>query len=181
MNNKRGQFYLIAAVVVVALVLAYIAISNSISKSSFRELEKPQEDLKIESSNVLDYVLYKNLDEAQRNEKIEDFAKTYSNYSSAENFYYIYGDSSSIRVSAYRKKSSSGIYVNAAGSNEEMEIPLKIFTTQNFIPTLDEVTLTIEGNEHSFKIEQGQNFYFIISQENEGEEYIFTGSAIKDE
>ena len=54
MRQKRGQFYLIAALVIIAVIIGYAGISNYLEKKESIKLYNLGEELGIESENVLD-------------------------------------------------------------------------------------------------------------------------------
>lgn len=174
---KRAQFYLIAAVVIIAVILGFVAISNSLEKKDFTNIEISKEELEIESQAVLDYINYQGAD---ADEKLENFTKLYSNYTEVENIYFVYGITNDVEVAAFRKFSDATILVNDGNVNNEMDIPAGIYTSQHYSPSSN-IILTINNIKHDFEIKQGKNFYFVFSEDREGEDYVFTGSAIKDE
>jgi hypothetical protein len=178
MKGKKAQFYLIAAVVLIALALGFVAISNSLKKESFQNLDEPKEEIEIEAQNVLNYAIYNDLDSAETEELFLNFAEIYSNYSVAENIYFLFGNSSDLIVTAYRRESPLTIYVDVGQGNEEMNVYLNEFKYEEYSPSTNNIKIIISEVEHNFELEKGKNFYYLISEESKGEEYIFTGGVI---
>jgi len=58
MRQKRGQFYLIAALIIIAVIIGFAGISNYIQKKEVIKLYDLGEELGIESQNVLDFGTY---------------------------------------------------------------------------------------------------------------------------
>ena len=175
MNNKRGQFYLIAAVILVAMILGLVTISNNAKKKDFTNIYDSEEELKIEAEAVLDYAI-KN-EPADIDGRLETFTRNYSNYSEAENLYFVFGDETSVNIAAYRKSTPATIFVDG----NDLEIPVESYTIlEDYTPADNKITLTINEISHEFELKTGQNFYFIISHETEEEDYVFTGSVIKE-
>ena len=174
--NKRGQFYLIAAMIIVALILGFAAITNEIKKEEFTELESATEELKIEGQAVLDHAAYQKLTDTEINDLLISFTQSYSNYTSAENLYFIFGDSSEITVAAYRRSSPGEILVNGL----EFVIEQETYTYNSYASPPTPTIITINEIDHEFELKQGENFYFILSQGREGGAYFFTGGVVKD-
>ncbi len=53
-KNKRGQFYLVATVIIVATILVYTGVTNYYLKKTYSTVEEVKEELDIESSHILD-------------------------------------------------------------------------------------------------------------------------------
>ena len=178
-KNQKGQFYLIAAVILVAMILGFVTISNNAKKKDFAKIYDFEEELKIEAEAVLDYAI-KN-EPADINGRLETFTRNYSNYSEAENLYFVFGDQTLVNIAAYRKSTPATILVNVGGGNVELDIPEKTYILESYTSPINPVSLTINEIPYEFTLKTGKNFYFIISQGTEEEEdYVFTGSVIKE-
>jgi hypothetical protein len=151
MKNKRGQFYLIATIVIVVLVIGLVVTYNHYSKDYSTEAQKIANEVEIESSKVMDY------DTLHSTENIENFAKDYSIYLGEEKeIYYFIVDGT--EKEAYR-------YVNGIK---------KDFTGNLSVGTMD-IKFTLEKDVYSFDLEKGKNLYFLVIYETGGERYVFTG------
>ena len=168
-SNKRGQMYLIAAVIIVTIVLGFAAISNySRTKSTIR-LYNLKEDLEIASENVLEYGIYNEYDDQDMQLLIENFIQLYTEYiGEGIEIYFVYGNRDKIYVTTYSELSSINV------GDETILITSGELTTQEFIPTGNKVVVQIDGVEYEFNLKSGENFYFIISQEIGEEEHIVT-------
>lgn len=162
MHNKRGQFYLIAAIIIVAIILGFATTSNSLKKEEFAEMDDVAKELEIESQAVIDHAVINNLDVKVR---LGLFAETYAPYSNAENLYFIFGDSDFVGVGVYQKLYSGSILVDGA----ELDISQGVYTSKNYTTTSNKINLTINELPHIFDLEDGTNFYFVIAKiEDEG-------------
>lgn len=173
MQNKRGQFYLIAAVIIIAMVLATSALVNKATKQEFSEIQYAGEELSIEAEAVLDYGIKNN---QNMDILLKHFTKNYSDYSNVENLYFVFGDTSAVSVAAYRHYLPAVISVNVGGDNEPLEIPVATYTKEDYTPIGNVITLTINEIPYEFELKEGANFYFITSESDEEQEYIITGS-----
>lgn len=149
--NKTGQFYLIATVIIVVLIVGLATISNySKSKSSARFYDL-KEELEIESGYVLDYGVIKNKD---IDILMENFTDNFGDYISEDiDLYFIFGEEGSLNGLKYKGGSKESISVSESGGK---------------------ATLSIEDNEYEFDLKPGENFYFIIYQNIDGEKYVVT-------
>jgi len=156
MKQKRGQFYLIAALVIISIIIGFAAVSNYLQQKESIKLYNLGEELGIESENVLDFGTYNEFDETQMENLLKDFIGTYAEYiEEGIEIYFIFGNPDKITVIGYR---------------ELEEVPfISVYT-----PSDTEVIVTINSVEYIFKLKKGENFYFVISQEIEGEQYVIT-------
>jgi len=169
--NKKGQFYLIAGIVIAVLIIGVAAISTYIIKESDVRIQDLREDIQIESFYVMDYGLVNELGQSSFDELLIDFTETYRDYFKGEkSHYFIFGDQNSMTVSGYQTEERS-VYLN-----DELVTDLVGEFTKNISPEGEqEVILKIDDNSYSFPISQGKNFYFVISQSIGDEEHIITG------
>jgi hypothetical protein len=165
--NKRGQMYLIAAVIIVTIILGFAAISNYSKKKSAVRLYNLREDLEIASENVLEYGVYNEYDEIEMQELLEDFIELYTEHiGEGIEIYFVYGNREKILVTTYSELTS----INVEG--EPVLITSGELTTQEFYPTGNNVIVQIDSIEYEFKLKSGENFYFVISQKIGEEEHV---------
>ena len=152
MKQKRGQFYLIAAILIVVLLIIFATVYNYSSKKSSTTIYDLGEELGIESQNIIDYgTTSGNIDTV-----LEDFIEDYVNYAGeGKNLYFIFGDSGSMQIKAYENLAD---------------------VSNSYSPTTGGGKVSVEIDEivYQFDLEAGYNFYFVVSQEIEGEKYVAT-------
>lgn len=73
-KNSAGQFYLIATIILIGLIISFALINNYSSNKDPRNLKQMAEELKIEGEKVLDY------DIINSQLKFEEFSRDYSVY-----------------------------------------------------------------------------------------------------
>ena len=167
--NKKGQFYLIAAIIIITVVVGFVTISNYSMKRDSVKIYDFGEELGIESQNVLDYGTY-NEGTVDMDALLEDFIESYVDYSGGgKNLYFLFGDFDNIKIIAYQELEES---VSLDGSEVAM---MNGKGEKTHTPSADKkVVIEIEEVEYDFKLTEGENFYFVISQEIEGEKYVVT-------
>lgn len=173
MRDKRGQFYLIAAMIIIAMVIGLVTIVNTSQKQEFDEITEAAEELSIEAEAVLDYAV---INGVTVNTQMNNFTNDYIAYTNVENVYFFYGEGTSVNVKAFRKKTPAQIEVEGS--------PLNIIngttTTGSFTVSDGVLNVVIDYIEHQFSWLEGNNFYYILSEGNEkDEEYVFSGNAIR--
>ena len=191
--DKEGQFYLLAAIVIIVLLLSYVGVSNYINKKNATKVYDVKEELNIEGNNVLEFGILNSdtlsLSEAgteiARGEDaiIEHFMTLYETYleSVGENIdiYYILGNKDAIKAYKIGETSGGELILNFGGTRLTENIIKKSIEElkgeRNYYTVSEgKVTITIEGNNYDFDLKAGENFYFIISQTVGGEQYVDT-------
>lgn len=149
--NRKGQFYLVAALAMISIMIGIAAIAN---KSEIKESPKIIYDWKEELDIEIDYVSdYLAANDVSRNIFLENFTRIFSNYSKDTEFYFIYGEGEDLN--AY--KDFNGLRENVNIQVEEEKIKINI----------DEV-------EYKFPLIQGENFYYIICKKEGEDRYVAT-------
>jgi len=166
-GDKEGQFYLLATIIIITVIGGFIIISNYSQKRSDIGFDYLGEELSIESEKVIDYGINNN-----ENIKalLKNFTETYSTYSEAENLYFIFGNRESITLSGYQKLNSGKIAIG----NQELILNKGEYNSMELINPQENIKVTVNEIGYDFSLKSGENFYFIISKELEGETYIIT-------
>jgi len=147
-ENKRGQFYLMATIIIIGIIISVLTISNYSFKQTHLNIYDFQEELKIEGEKVLDY------ETTTSDSKFDDFAKNYSEYAGdKKEIYFIVGRNNTLDVFRYNN-----------GIKE----------SQTYQKNGDNITVSINSNDYEFEIKEGENFHFIILEIIDGEQYVVT-------
>ncbi|MBU1129199.1 MAG: hypothetical protein KJ949_01045 [Nanoarchaeota archaeon] len=147
--KKRGQFYLIAAVIIIAIILAFVTISNYYKPKNFVQIEDLKKELEIESSEVLDYII-QNPDSTTLNK----FTANFSQYVRSEiNITYITDASETLECYYYDQLTKKDLGCSEIGGK---------------------VTVYSNGYNYEFEMTEGFDFHFIISQTVGGEHHVVT-------
>lgn len=150
--NKRGQFYLVAAIIIVSIVASLITITNYAKKNQTILVNDFAKELKIETQKVLEY------DISNSDNKINQYGMDYSNHSGSNiELYFIIGNNPNIN--AYK-------YLN--GYESDANENLQLDTINN------KIIFNLYGTNHTFDLREGNNFYFLILQNIKGEIYVKT-------
>jgi len=161
-----------ATVIIILVIIGFITISNYSRRKTSTKLYDLGEELGIESQNVLDYGTYLySIDKTIGVDFfLEQFIETYVDYAGADkNLYFLFGDHTSIKVKTYQEIEE---IVSVDGQNIMMTDGEG---EKSYTPSESKIAIIINDTEYHFKLNKGENFYFVISQEIEGERYVITG------
>ena len=173
-SDKRGQFYLIAAIVIIAIIIGFATITNSFKKGSVDEKKVYflSNELDTEGAYVIDYSVFKSEDVEK---KLIEFTSQYGQYAGEDReIYFVFGNKNKIMVASYEEITSGTISVEGGGSGPILQlIKEKGFKKSEISPGgKDKVTIKIkqEGKDvnYDFELKPGENFYFVISQDIPG-------------
>ena len=174
-RGKSGQFYLVAAVVIVGAIIGISAVSNYSKKEESPGINDLSEEIQIESAKTLDYGIKNGLTQPQMNQLMKNFTSYYVNYEgrSQKSLYFIFGTRSNITVSGYQEEGKT-ILVKSGTSQATITTQPGDFTG-SLDPQENGLTFDIDGNSYVFDLSPAENFYFVTTQNVGGGEYVVTG------
>lgn len=165
-RGKKGQFYILAAMVIVAMIAGFAAVSNFAQKRSSVQLYDVGDELNIESSKVLDYGVSS---DDNLSVIVDDFTSQYDEYAGEDrDIYFIVGNQNLVTLITYESVSSGEVKLV-----DLRPIGTQIFKDELIRADYDpecsgngvcEVTIKIGDDLYDFELKPGENFYFIISQ-----------------
>ena len=173
--KKRGQFYLLAAIVIIVVISGFAAVSNYMEKKGSVKLYDLKEEIGIESGKVLDYGIITN--EENINSLVENFTDLFQEYAGEDkDLYFIFGNYTDIWVISYEEViiGNIRIYSSDTGSNIALTAKEATPTRLDILKEQDvhKVEVVIGGIDYDFELKPGDNFFFILSQEIEGEKHV---------
>ena len=177
MENKRGQFYLIAAIIIVMAISGIASIKTyAIAKEEPRKIQDIGSELKEESTRIIDYGIYsrENLTRLLNNFSDEEFAPYFLKKTQGTNIVFIYGNVDELYSVQYLQDHTGTISATLGGASVNWQ-PTAYYSNRTKVTGVsvgDTVTVTVLGKDFDFEIRENEMFYFIITQEKEGEIYI---------
>jgi hypothetical protein len=171
-KNSRGQFYLLAAIVIIVIIAGFAAVSNYAQKKTSVKLYDVKDELGIESGKVLDYGTLKgdridtDGDGIADTDIIEHFTDQYDKYAGEDKeIFFIFGNYEEVVLITYADISPGTIEIVAGETKAEYDVPGREIIKEVITPTESgEVSIKIEENVYDFILKPGENFYFVISQ-----------------
>jgi len=178
--NKRGQFYLVAAIVLVVIIISFATIQNYTRRKSAIKIYDIKEELGIESGNVLDYGTFNIADDEERRDLIENFSEEYIAYAGeGRNLSLIFGDYKQMWQITYEEVIVGEVGVQGIGKGtSRLDIIGSRIKIEEIQPTYEQngnvykIEVELAGTKYDFELKPGENFYFIISEEIGGEQHV---------
>ncbi len=176
MMNKRGQFYIIAAIIIILAVagLASIRTYTTVTPKP-RSIESVGSELREEGYRVVDFGVY---NKENITKYLNNFTDIYAPYflrkTGNANAIFVYGNTSDLFSAKFDNVSTGRVSATVGGSNPSWNMDTSFVnrTRVNFDPITRKVTVTIFNNPYEFDIKNNEMFYFVIIQEKDGEVYI---------
>lgn len=172
--NKRGQFFLIAALVLIAIFVGLGAIytSSKVSTEDFTVYDLSKE-INFESSQVVNTGVLTGLSSTEIINRIKTLSEVYSESNQESDFLLVYGNETELNAFYYNNTETGEIGLST-GAETSPQITLQA----------REVTIIREQNQNSlrvllpndinydFNITSGQAFYIIIKKERGDEQIV---------
>lgn len=195
--QKKGQFYIISTLIIIAVIIGLVTAVNYIKKPKepvkFYDLS---EDYEAETTKIVDYGVYSKQNVPV---EIEEFTEKFSEYAEEKDpnvqIIYLYGDKDNLQVFNYGKEeakvisSSTGTTI-PGGSIETMSKINVEYGEQQFSRDVEEkmkyfkniketissagqwIQIEIAGIVHNFNLADEDNFYYILKTESGKEVHI---------
>lgn len=175
-RDKKGQFYLAAAIVIIALLAGAAGVTNSLKKTEPVKIYNLKDELGIESGQVLDYGVYNGKDTDEMNSLLEDFTQNYAGYvEKGFSLYFVFGNAEEIVVAGYKDLLTGVISYSQGDSVSELEITQGEYNSEIIENPSEVVEVEIDSAKYNFELKQGNNFYFVIYQKTQGGTFVEKG------
>lgn len=149
-RGKKAQFYLLAAIVIIALVIGFFSVTNYSKREKNTRVNELAEELKTEGQKILE------IGAATGNYPWDSFTKNFSVYAGEDvEVVYVIGNQTECVLFRYDEN-----------GNKVYDI---LSTPQGNI-----LGVSYDQAGAYFNIRPGENFYFIIIQNINGEKYVAT-------
>lgn len=164
--NKKAQFYLIAAIIIIGVILGF-AVYKNYAKSNKGNvvLYDLGKELKVETGNVYDYGVYNNLED---DILVENWVSKYYEYSrmqgQAEDWIFIYGNQAGMTAVIFSVADAGSVSIDTgSGLPISVNILANIKNEEDLGEISDDdVEVSFKGVKYNFELEDGQNFFFVI-------------------
>jgi len=176
MNNKRGQFYIIAAVVIILVIAGIVGVKNYVSvQSKPRTVQSMASELKEESFKIVDYGIYndQNLTEIMNN-FVDNYSQYFMQRTNSANIIFVYGNRTNLNAAKYDEANSGKVTANIGSSSAGVWTNADFVNRTSIIvnPSDNAINVTIFNKPYNFTLKDNEMFYFVIVQEKEGEVYV---------
>jgi hypothetical protein len=179
-KNKKGQFYIIAAVIIV-LVLAGIASIKTYAMvlPEPRVIQDLGSELQEETSKIVDYGVY-NKDTTNLKVLLDDFtddefAPYFLKKTSETGIVFIYGNKTGLNAVQYEELNTGTISATIGTGTTNWNTIGQAYANKTEIILSggeEKVEVSLLNKTFEFDLKDNEMFYFVIIQEKEGETYI---------
>jgi hypothetical protein len=175
MLNKRGQVFLMAAVIITGLIFGASRTLNYVSVGSNQEaFYDLTDEIGYEVGRVIDYGVFNGL---TPKEEVFGFIGNYTEYLITEEFVVVYGKFGDVFAVNYERlsdPSSLRILTGVSGISIPIETTQTTYANLVYDQTSQKVTVKIRDINYDFNLKQGENFYFVIIKDDDEEKFVST-------
>ncbi|MDD5191958.1 MAG: hypothetical protein PHH54_04960 [Candidatus Nanoarchaeia archaeon] len=175
MRNKKGQYYLVAAIIIILAVSGIASVKTYASvKSEPRKIQDIGSELREETVRIVDYGVYSkdNLTRVLNNFTDSEFAPYFLKKTDNTSIVFIYGDADELYSVQYKPEHTGDVYATLGGASPSWN-EITIYANRTRLTGFGEtINVTILNRNFEFEIRNNEMFYFLITQEKEGEVYI---------
>lgn len=172
--NKRGQFFIIAAIVIAIVVIGIGTVYNyARSPTEDHKVYDLSEELNYESARVIDNGIFNSISDSELGTRLQELSDIYGQSNPDSDIVIVYGNKSEATLLYYKNTETGEISLGMGGSSIDVTVTGKRVTGhQRFIPKKDSVQVTVSDREYDFDLKGGQSFYLIIKKDRGDERII---------
>lgn len=176
MYSKKGQFYLLAAIVIIAVIIGFVVVVNYAIKKGDVKLYDLGEEFGIEGGHVIEHGTYNEKSETEMESLLIHFGGVYASVSGEDKeIFFIFGNKEEVKQYSYTEEPGGSINLPLEGGAPSLIIIDREFN-KDILPVQGQrVEVIVDDVVHYFDLREGENFYFIISQNIEGEQHVVQG------
>lgn len=165
--KKRGQFFLIASLIIVAIVLSLGTVYNyaTVQKEDTQVFDLSKE-LGYEGASVIDSGVFTS-HQGNIPAYLSDLIGNYSASAPDSDFWVVYGNATTLLL--FNASNNCGS-VGVGGTS--VSVCTRHLNSNYITASGNNVTVTLDGTNYTFQLEEGQNFYIVVKRVRNGEIYI---------
>lgn len=164
-GDKKGQFFLIAAIIIVFVLFGLVAVTNRITTTKTEiPLIDISDELKLESESTINFGISNKTD---IDSLLENFIQNYSSYLGEDNqLFFIYGTPEEAKYVQYRVEGTGEIELNIDGTTTRITITNGVISTGpvNNPGKKNKIDVIVSGITYNFDLKEGENFFFVIQE-----------------
>jgi hypothetical protein len=167
--NKRGQFYLIAAIIILSATVGFFVVSNYVSSDQNSNIYYQKDEIAIESQRVINYGIFNQNTNAQMEKNLYSLANLYINSNQQNNWYFVFNGTSGLNFTAYQS-----FPTKVKIGNSQVNIPKGKVYSQYLNSEVSTFSISVNNYNYTFPI-SSENFFYIISSQSGGQNYTASG------
>jgi hypothetical protein len=179
--NKRGQFYLVAAMLIVLIMSGFAGVSSyALVNSEPETIVEISEDLSRESYSIIEYGLYngRDVDELLTEFTGDQIGEFFLEKTQDANIIFVYGDKKNLKALQYKQEIQGVIRVGRSSWVDYTNIA-KIKNLGD-VSDKDSVEVELLGRNYNFDVQDNEIFYFVIVKERGDEIFVKTNEKKSD-
>ncbi len=169
--NKRGQFYVVAAILIVLVLSGVTGVSTYIVvKSEPKTIHELGSDLNRESAKIVEYGIYNNENLTKLTNEFagKDVAKYFLKKTNNANIIFVYGNKTNLQSLQYNTTNTGNVGVAGGLWNN--------YNSFSEIQKLDNpgdfAEVEVLNKKYSFELKDNEMFYFVIVQKRGDETFV---------
>jgi hypothetical protein len=171
--QKRGQFYLIATIIIVGLLITlttiYISTKTTKEDTAIYDLSK---EINYESNQVIDYGVYKSIPGENTSSYLENLTNYYVASSPGTELLVVHGNATNMSATFYGENPSGILGINTGGGTSGVDVLVQ--STSILETNIEGTNVTVwlnktKGEHTDFVLKPGENFYLILQKQKGGE------------
>jgi len=166
--QKRGQFYIIAAVILISLIYGLTAVENRASGTgNIARFYDLSDNFGKESVKIVDHGVYSKNSQAEIERKLYDFYQNYTEYALARDpdvsIIFVFGDKERAIVGRLNYSEATAHLFGLENESEAVSArsnELKVPSIESV--SGDRVIVQIDGERKEFDLKNDESFYFVV-------------------
>lgn len=179
--DKRGQFFLIAALVIAGIVIT-LSVMNITIKAPEEDvtLYDLSSEIDYESSQLIDHGIYYSYSEGEISSSVISLMANYSYAYPNTDIVAVFGDENSVTELSYEKINVGSLGIGTGSTSGLTQIQIEPVTRITY-PEGEEKKIEVklnaigENSTVSFNLKSGQNFFLILKRTSGGQTNVVQG------
>ncbi len=178
--HKRGQFFLIATVIITGIILSVSAIKNTAyAISEETQVYDLSKELSFESYYVIDYGTFNTLPQTQTQEYLSNLTSSYAKINPENEILTIYGDEKNIQIVQHQNIPTGSVGIGTQNTIINQQItktakkrPTALTFAGKSGKTLRVVLDDTKNISYDFVLKKGQNLFLVVKKQRGDEQTI---------
>ncbi|MBS3091441.1 hypothetical protein J4217_03280 [Candidatus Pacearchaeota archaeon] len=167
--DKKGQFFLIVALVIVAVLFSLgIVYNKARTQKEDTKVYELSKELDYEGGKVIDSGVYSGLSREGILNNLTLLASNYADSNTDSQFLILFGNSTNVTLVNYTTLDLGSACVETSCATGQ----ITDISNTAVSPDGNNLTITVSGNEYDFDLRVGQNFYLIVKKTKANETYV---------
>ena len=169
MRNKRGQIYLVAAIIIVMILAGIASVKTyAVAKTEPRKIKDISSELKEETSRIIDYGIYSGVNLTALLDSFDnEFSEYFLTKTEETNIVFIYGNQTKLYSVQYNNQYTGAVVASIGGASPRWTGSISIINKTDITTKIqgNQIKVNILEKDFVFDVGEGEVFYFLITQQ----------------